>query len=1571
MRRRLRTVGRVVRGVVAALALLVGGGVLFLHTPWGGELLRRVAVGQIDGAIAGHLAVDRLRFGTNRLRLAGVELRDPEGGLVARVRELDVAFSPIGLLRRRIDLSRVSIIEPELRLRDDRRGSNLSRALASRRPAAPAPPPHPGEQSSGLAVDVGDLEIAGGVIDYRTEAAGAERHVRLEDLEITAYVSGRFGAVGVGAGDPPLDAGLDGHARMVAPFAAPLSFHAGAQAAMPTSIDARLRVALGGSSLEAKGRLASDGKAVVHVEKLRAVPRLLDALFPTLRVQAPVELTADLSRTGSAIAVRADVHAAGARVEARASVDIEHRRARSVVVEGRDVDLGAVVAILPPSQLGFTLHADGGGPDLERLDGVLSLEVPAGRLDGAAVGPLSVSVRAAGGRIEVRPFALELPGLTIAGSGTSDRGRLDGDFQIRAADLALTARSLASAGGGAPLPIAGRGDLALQIGGSQDAPAIDARGRFAALDVAGQSARDLSFAVRVPNLRRPEIAEAHVRSATAVAGGRSLSDVRLDLRSQQRQIAADLGIGGGKPLALSLRGRWTRDRRAATVESFSLASGGVRWTQEGPVRLGFGAGRVTVSGLDLRNGAQRLGADIDAREQKLTARLDLSHLDLAALPRPLLPANAPVLEGMLDLHADVSGTKARPEITAQVGLARGRVGRYRGLVLAIDGRYAGERARATIAASGLGASVRGTIDVPTRWPVRDPRAPVAADLRIEASDVGEMFTAAQTAGAVAGDGESPFGGRFAATLHLAGTAGDPTIVLHAETGGLRARKHAIGEVVVDARGGGDQPVRVALRFGGRGGATRELATGTLSVETPVALRTLLGSASHRDWMATPVAVSGDLQHISLSELGALARRPSGVAGTASVRLDLRGSARAPTGSMNLIVLGAHGPRFPETDVRLDAALGARDVRLAAQVVRNQHLLAWANAVAELAAARLGDRAALVSAPIHVRAGAGPVDLKQMPLDGLAATTSGMPAAKTGGAGALHARALVDLAIDGTLRAPSVRASAQLRALKNGSIEAGAIQALLTYADRRATLDAQLTSAAGGNARVRGSAGLDLGYPAITHAADVARAPVEVKVDANALDLEWMSGLISPIRRIAGRLTLAAHAHGTIGSLSSRSSAAPLAISGRLEWADGALGLVGYGGYRGIHLVAHGDEHAIVLDGLDVRGREGRAYLKGSVSRTADGHAAQLTAKVDRFPIYSQGELLGQVSLDGSAQATAVHGRADGTLKIGELHAELAAQPRNLQPLARPNDIVLVSDGEPIDHGEAVKLRRLLAARQRVAEKTAQKAAGQAAGAPAEPEAAPPFTAHIAVDAPRNLWLKSDDAELEVGLERGFHIEAGESVRVFGQVSLGRGHVDLLGRRLELQSGSTARFVGPPAVPIIDVSAKFVDDKDNLTVLLRAQGPIDELKIDISAPDHPELTQTQLYTVLVVGHLQSGGDSGGSATGVSSSALSAEAGSLVAGVLASQLQRVLAKRLPLDVLSIQTGEGLAGSRLEAGKYVSRNIYVGYVGRAGANPALLQNRNAVRVEYKISQRWSFDAEYGDAGTGTADLMWTKHY
>ncbi len=1616
-RRWLRIALAIARALVAAVALVVGGGVLFLHTPSGANLVRRRMLEGVAGAVAGEVTAERLRFAGNRVSLYGLELRDPEGQLVARAAEVDVDLSPLGLLRRRIVLSRVAVIRPELRLRIDGRGLNLTRALAARHPAAePAAPGNPAGARSRFALDVRAFELVGGVVDYHAAGSGAEpRHARLEDLRIAAHAS-------VGLDGSGIDAGAAAAARVVAPLAAPLAIHLGARAGngvaggRAAGIDLDLDVSVDtsddGSALQATATRAPSGDIEVEVERLHLAPRLVRALFPSLGLKTPIDVTGRLGRDGAVVTASADVDAralgGGGHVAVEGGFDLDTRRAIGVHVQASDVDLGAILEGLPRSDLSLSLRADGGGPDLDRLDGTFSLIAPPGRLGGAAVGPVRLSVRASDGRIEADPLKVVLPGLTLTGSatattiGTPIRGRSDAritaDLAIDATDLERTARSLSllvssGSGSGSLLPpLAGRGQIVVHVGGTLVAPSIAARGRFAALAVAGQSARDITFKIGLVDLRHPESAVAELHASSLVAGGRALGEARLALRSQHRAIAAEVEIGDGKILAVSTRGRWTRARRAAVIDSFTLVSGNASWAQSGPIRLALGDGGWALGGLDLRSGDQRLRADVKARGEGLAARVDVDRLDLGRIPRRLLPARVPELGGRLDLHLAVDGPTRRPELAARVDLSHARVGRYRELKLVLDGRYARGRARATVSAAGLGASVQGQLDLPATWPVRERAAPLSANLAVTSSDLGALLAVVRP-----GDAAAVAGGARA-RLQLGGTADDPSLSLHVETSDLRVGELATGAVALDAQAAGDAPMTLTARLGAGAGGAGGIAIGTLSVEAPLSLRALARGQwpPRRDWLATPVAVRADLQQIALAKIAVLVRRPRMIAGSAALRLDLHGTARAPEGAFNLIVSRAHGPRFPETDVRVDAAFGTRDVRLAAQVVRKQRLLAWASALAEIPAARLGDVDALEQAPLHVRLGVGPIDLHQTPLVGLEAA-SGAPGPGDGAAtqgtakrttqgttqgtttdgaakvavkedagagagaisGSLHGRARLDVEIDGTARRPTVRATAQLRALRGEAFEAGAARALLTYADAHAALDVKLTSQAGGAATVRGTSTLDLGSSSLRHGIDLARVPIDLSFDANALDLAWLSGIAPLVHDVGGRVTAAVRFQGEAG--------APT-VTGRFEWVDGTLGLAGLGGYNKIHLRAHGDQRAIQLDALDARSGDGNVHLTGTLHRpTGGGAALQLAAKVNRFPVYAQGELLATASLDASARATLSHAGADGTLTIGDLHAELAKQPKNLQPLDRPADVVLVSEGHPIDRVEAKKLARLRAARRKTG------TAALAAGVAATPlPSAPPFVTRVTIDAPRNLWLRGNDADLEVGLERGFRIELGDAVTVFGQVHVERGHVDVLGRRLVVQAGSTARFAGPVAVPIIDVSAKYVDDKDNLTVVLRAQGPIDNLKVNVSAPDHPGLTETQLYTVLVVGHLQSGGDSGGgAAAAVSSQALTAEAGSLVAGVLASQLQKVLSKRLPLDVLSIQTGEGLAGSRLEAGKYLSSELYIGYVGRSGANPALLQNSNAVHLEYRISSRWSFDAEYGDAGTGTADLMWTKHY
>jgi hypothetical protein len=94
----------VVVAVIASVALRVGGVWTFLQTRWGGELVRRVVVTRANRTLAGQVAIGRLAFGGDRLVLERVSLRDPEGAAVARVARIDVAFSPLALLRRHLDI---------------------------------------------------------------------------------------------------------------------------------------------------------------------------------------------------------------------------------------------------------------------------------------------------------------------------------------------------------------------------------------------------------------------------------------------------------------------------------------------------------------------------------------------------------------------------------------------------------------------------------------------------------------------------------------------------------------------------------------------------------------------------------------------------------------------------------------------------------------------------------------------------------------------------------------------------------------------------------------------------------------------------------------------------------------------------------------------------------------------------------------------------------------------------------------------------------------------------------------------------------------------------------------------------------------------------------------------------------------------------------------------------------------------------------------------------------------------------------------------------------------------------
>ena len=170
------------------------------------------------------------------------------------------------------------------------------------------------------------------------------------------------------------------------------------------------------------------------------------------------------------------------------------------------------------------------------------------------------------------------------------------------------------------------------------------------------------------------------------------------------------------------------------------------------------------------------------------------------------------------------------------------------------------------------------------------------------------------------------------------------------------------------------------------------------------------------------------------------------------------------------------------------------------------------------------------------------------------------------------------------------------------------------------------------------------------------------------------------------------------------------------------------------------------------------------------------------------------------------------------------------------------------------------------------------------------------------------------------------------------------------------FTGDPENPRFDVTLIYRNDQEEVTVWVTLGGSLKEL--DVAFRSEPTLDEASIMTLLITGSLPDG------SAGQSPSA-GAQAGSLVGGYLASQLQRTLLKNVPIDVLTVSM------EAVEAGTYITEKLYVGYVRRLQANPWRYENLNAAHLEYQFTPRWSFEGEYGDAGTASADIYWRRRY
>ncbi len=325
--------------------------------------------------------------------------------------------------------------------------------------------------------------------------------------------------------------------------------------------------------------------------------------------------------------------------------------------------------------------------------------------------------------------------------------------------------------------------------------------------------------------------------------------------------------------------------------------------------------------------------------------------------------------------------------------------------------------------------------------------------------------------------------------------------------------------------------------------------------------------------------------------------------------------------------------------------------------------------------------------------------------------------------------------------------------------------------------------------------------------------------------------------------------------------------------------------------------------------------------------ANADAAFESFPVPSPGLPFGLLTTQVRAELKAAR-ETTGTILVGagELRVPDPTAETELLPTQLPPEVRVHRPGKAPRAGPSL-LERFLAAH-------------------------PP---RVEVRVARDFWLRSPEASGEVTADLTVG-SAGGQLALKGEVQAQRGEVKLAGRRFVVERLGL-RFVGSPRLnPALD--GLFTTDAGDTTIELRLTGTLE--RPDVAVSSNPPMPTTEIASLLA------GGGQGG---GAASQGLSGMLLSGAAGVALGQLQSALAGALPIDVFNLQLGARGQAQRLEAGTYVTPDLFLSFVRNFLATEG--QNTNEVRAEYRISSSLSVRTYFGDQEAGGASVLWRHRF
>ncbi len=1485
---------------LAALGVAISLVVALAASPVGRPLVAGLVVGQVDAALAGKLELEAVEV----LPRGGVELRglrvfDPEGLLVLQVTRVRLFADLTRLSRQELGVV-LELDGPSVLLESDADGGvSLARAFA---PAHPSPPAAAGPGAAPARPDwtlrLTRLTVRGG--DLWWQLADRSTGAELTGLDLDA--EGAYGPAGGFLG-------LDVKAEASSPVPGPLALAVAASLQGDQLEVPVLQASLGPTVVEALGRADLAGGAF-----RAAVTRLGVGAADARRLSPQAALAGDLAGTAyaesdgalltAAVHVRPDGAAAAAAAPGDAHAAVALRLRPPARAVGFDLAMAALdpsrlLAQAPPGRLTLTARGGAAGAGLDDLRGRLALELAPSRLRAGELGPVSIQARADRGLVEVTRLQGRLPGLAVEGAGRwRAGGAVGGEVAAGSGDLALLGRNLAALTGAALPPLRGQVRATAALSGTAAAPELRATLTAPLLAAGADRVEGLELSAEAAGPARDPRGRVTASASRAAAGGVELRDASLlaGLAGDEASLtaAATLPDLGRDPVSLQGFARVARDRRGAELRELSVAWPGARWALARPATATFDP--PAVDRLELADGPRRLALSGGLRPAGvLDARLEVVRLDLARLPRGLVPADLGA-GGEVSLDARATGTTRRPSVAAHLTLAEGALKGLTGLQLLGDVGWDGAAGRLT-ADLGLLRAGGGALDLSLDLPLPLARAPGREPIALALDATGwSLEVLREAAGAAAAP---PVTGTLGAHLALAGTVAAPTARAAAtlEDGRLE-ELGPLGVASALELPGDAADLTVAARLDGA-------PLLTLQGRVPLDLAGLLlrPEAAPRALRDAALTASAELVGLELSRLAGRAGLPEGLAGTVTGAAAFGGTLAAPRGQATLALAGG-------------AAAGLRDlsgrVELAAEPSRTALLLRAAvggvealRADASLGAPpeRLADPAALRAASLALTATVPSLELRR-------AAGQALPLE-----GTLDAK----LAVTGTLARPEGRLDAAGAGLVVDGRPLGAVAVVVRSdaAGASATAELSLRPASGGvlwaGATLAAALGLDADPAALR------RAPATLRVTSEALDLGFLPAAAPGVVRAAsGPLTVDLGAAGPLEGLRPR---------GTILLEKGRLAVAELGDWTDLSVTATLGDRVIEVSRLAAR--RGKGTLAGRLAARELGTArATLEGRLefDEFTLAHAGMDLVTLDLPLELTGALTEDLLDATVTIPSGTVRLPRKtPRTLQTLEARDDIQVGRPRPP-------------------------RRPWGAAAAPGQP-APRPFEARCRVVMPGRLFVKGENPgiDLEVKGDTTWRV-AGAGLTVEGPVEVVRGTVEpIAGRVFHVERGRVTFTGGAVEAGQLDAVARYDHPAAQVTVTVGGRVPAPTIQLS----SRPPMDDAAIAMLIATGRTEIK-----ASTTEVSSLTGKEAGNVALGAAAGMIfKSLVADKLPVDQVSLDASTLRAGKYLTDKLFIGYTRRFEAKPEQGENVNEVKAEYQITPRWNFELRYG-DAQAGDA-------------